>query len=182
MMCWKTTPARSTVFLLAAAGLLLSACTRRPEPGVSAGSAAPAGIEESAATGVSPEVRTLGEVEVTAELLEIPEGTIFKRDLYNYTGVFKYKVLQVHRGTIPGNTFFVGHYNPIKPRAEAADQFVTGIGGDLKVFQAGQVHRMALVCWLEDEYMGGIVNKYFGREETPDIYWAVWTNLVSESK
>ena len=52
------------------------------------------------------------------------------------------------------------------------------IGGDLKTFRAGQVHRMALEGSIDDHYMGGIVNKYFGQDTEP-IYWAVWTNLES---
>jgi hypothetical protein len=32
---------------------------------------------------------------------------------------------------------------------------------------------------IEDHFMGGIVNKYFGRT-TNTIYWAVWTNLEKD--
>jgi hypothetical protein len=118
-------------------------------------------------------------VEVTAKLLEIPEGAIFKRDLYNYATVLKYQVVAVHRGKVDGKTIYVGHYNPFKPRSEAADQRVKDIGGNLKTFRAGQTHRMALKVPIEDHFMGGIVNKYFNEDPEP-IYWAVWTNLVSE--
>ena len=120
-----------------------------------------------------------GSIEVTAKLLEIPEGAIFKRDLYNYATVLKYKVLQVHRGKVEGDTIYVGHYNPFKPRSEAADPRVPDIGGSLKTFRAGQTHRMALEVPIDDHYMGGIVNKYFGQMAGP-IHWAVWTNLASE--
>ncbi len=120
-----------------------------------------------------------GSIEVTAQLVEIPEGAIFKRDLYNYATILKYQVLEVHRGQVEGETIYVGHYNPFKPRSEAADQRAEGIGGNLKTFRAGQVHRMALEASIDDHYMGGIVNKYFGRQTGP-IYWAVWTNLACE--
>ena len=120
-----------------------------------------------------------GSVEVTAQLVEIPEGAIFKRELYNYATILKYRVVEVHRGKVDGETIFVGHYNPFKPRSEAADRRVEGIGGNLKTFRSGQVHRMALEVPMDDYYMGGIVNKYFG--QTPErVYWAVWTNLASE--
>jgi hypothetical protein len=36
---------------------------------------------------------------------------------------------------------------------------------------------MALEVPIDDYYMGGIINKYFGESEDP-IYWALWTNLV----
>jgi hypothetical protein len=123
------------------------------------------------------EVTRRGTIEVTAKLAEVPEGAIFKRELYNYATVLKYQVIEVHRGRVEGETIYVGHYNPFKPRAEAADSRVQGIGGDLKSFRAGEVHRMALEESIDDQYMGGIVDKYFGKKSDP-IYWAVWTNLV----
>jgi hypothetical protein len=86
-------------------------------------------------------------------------------------------VLETHRGKVEGQTIYVGHYNPFKPRTEAADRIVKGIGGDLKEFRGGQVHRMALEVPIDDHYMGGIVNKYFDQKPDP-IYWAVWTNQV----
>jgi hypothetical protein len=120
---------------------------------------------------------TRGSIEVTAKLLEIPEGAIFKRDLYDYATVLKYQVLQVHRGKVEGTIIYVGHYNPFKPRAEAADRRVKDIGGNLKAFRAGQVQRMAMEAPIEDHFMGGIVNKYF-EQATEPIYWAAWTDLV----
>jgi len=123
------------------------------------------------------QIGRLGTIEVTARLVEVPDGAIFKRELYNYATVLKYEVLEVHRGEVESKTILVGHYNPFKPRAEAADQRVPEIGGNLKEFRAGDIHRMALESSIDDHYMGGIVNKYFGRESGP-IYWAVWTNLA----
>jgi hypothetical protein len=126
-----------------------------------------------------PHLGAVGTVEVTARLVEVPEGAIFKRDLYNYATILKYEIIKVHRGKIDAKTIFVGQYNPWKPRAEAADNRNKGIGGDLKQFRAGQVHRMAMEAPLDDYYMGGIVNKYFGQDTGP-LYWAVWTNLADD--
>ena len=137
------------------------------------------GTGTQAAAVPDKDLSSRGSIEVTAKLLEIPEGAIFKRDLYNYATVLKYEVLQVHRGKVEGNIIFVGHYNPFKPRSEAADARVPEIGGNLKTFRAGQTHRMALEVPIDDHYMGGIVNKYFGQMAGP-IHWAVWTNLASE--
>ncbi len=125
-----------------------------------------------------PELARHGTIEVTAKLVEIPEGAIFERELYNYATVLKYQVIEVHRGSVRGQTIYVGHYNPFKPRADAADQLVPNIGGDLKTFREDQVERMSLDGSMLDEFSGAILNKYF--EEDPDpIYWAVWTDLVS---
>ncbi len=126
-----------------------------------------------------PQLSTHGTIEITARLVEIPDGAIFKRDLYDYATILKYEVLQVHRGQVHGDTLYVGHYNPWKPRREAADRRVKEIGGDLREFRAGQVHRLALEVPIEDHFMGGIVNKYFGRDFGA-IYWAVWTDLAGD--
>ncbi len=128
------------------------------------------------ATAADPHLQTNGTFEVTARLVEIPDGAIFKRDLYDYATVLKYEVLKVHRGDLKAHTIYVGQYNPFKPRSEAADGRVKQIGGNLKEFRAGQLHHMALEAPIEDHFMGGIVNKYFGQATEP-IYWAVWTNL-----
>jgi hypothetical protein len=136
--------------LLLAVGLMAAACAQRSE----------------------------GSIEVTARLVEIPEGAIFKREGYNYATVLRYQVLEVNRGRVKGETIFVGHYNPFKPRSEAADRYVPDVGGNLKSFRAGQVHRMALEDSMLDKYMGGILNKYYGLEPDP-IYWAVRTDLVN---
>jgi hypothetical protein len=141
-------------------GLLLSSCGKPPDT----------------ANPNSPDPHlTNGTVEVSAQLVEIPEGAIFKLDLYDYTTILKYRVVKTHRGQVDGDTIYVGHYNPWKPRAEAADKRVKDIGGSVRQFQAGRMHRLALEVPIEDHFMGGIVNKYFGRT-TNVIYWAVWTN------
>jgi hypothetical protein len=132
----------------------------------------PSGASSAAA---DPHLSTSGTIEVTAKLVEIPEGAIFKRDLYDYTTILKYQIVKVHRGQVATDTLFVGHYNPWKPRAEAADKRVKDIGGTLKQFRAGDIHRMALEVPIDDHFMGGIVNKYFGQETGP-LHWAVWTN------
>jgi hypothetical protein len=125
-----------------------------------------------------PELAKRGSIEVTARLVEIPAGAIFEREQYNYATVLKYEVLEVHRGRVKGETIYVGHYNPFKPRSKAADRWVKDVGGNLKSFRAGQVHRMAMEESMLDLHMIGINNRYYGQNPDP-IYWAVWTDLVS---
>ena len=127
-------------------------------------------------SGEDAQVKSLGTVEVTAWLVEVPEGAVFYRELYNYATILKYEVISVHRGTLQkGAVIYVGHYNPWKSRTEAAGKRVTGIGGTVKQFQAKRLHRMTLETPMDDHFMGGIVDKYFGKHEGPS-YWAVWTN------
>jgi hypothetical protein len=147
---------------LSLALLLGASCAKKAPPAADAGADA--------------KVTTLGSIEVTAQLEEIP-GEIRDDPLYDYAHVMKYKVLQVHRGKVDKDIIYVGHYNPAKPRNAAADARVQEIGGNLKQFRVGDVHRMALEVPIDDYYMGGIINKYFGVVDDP-IYWAVWTNLA----
>ncbi|HOZ49482.1 MAG TPA: hypothetical protein PLO37_16110 [Candidatus Hydrogenedentes bacterium] len=128
-------------------------------------------------TGVDDKLSTVGEFEVTAELAEI-RGEFVNKPMYDYAFVMKYKVLAVHRGTIDGECIYIGHYNPLKPRSSVADARVPEVGGDLDRFRVGDVHRMALDVPIDDCYMGGIINRYFG-EDTGPVYWAVWTNRAS---
>ncbi len=150
--------------LLLVGGLMAAGCAKTSE-----GTGSPSS---------DPELANRGSIEVTAKLVEIPEGAIFERELYNYATVLKYEVLAVHRGRVKGQTIYVGHYNPFKARSAAADSRVPDVGGNLKSFRAGQVHRMALEDSMLDHFTGGILNKY-SEEDTDPIYWAVWTDLVS---
>jgi len=135
--------------------------------------------------GSDPNVATLGSIEVTARLVEIPGleewgGKFPPNDVgYDYAYVLKYEVEEVHRGEVDGKTILVAHYNPLKPRDEAADARCPDIGGTVRRFRVGDVHRMALEPSIDDYYMGPMVNKYF---DTPEgegsIHWAVWTNAV----
>jgi len=127
--------------------------------------------------GKDAEVTTLGSVEVTAQLTEI-RGEFPPNDLYDYVYVLKYQVLETHRGKIEGDSILVAQYNPLKPRAQAADARAEGIGGNVKRFRAGDVHRLALDVPFDDYYMGPVINKYH-EEATEPLYWGVWTNRVS---
>jgi hypothetical protein len=128
--------------------------------------------------GADAEVTQRGSIEVTARLLELPDGAVFQRDLYNYATILKYEVTAAHRGPLAeGAVIYVGHYNPWKPRAEAADDKVNDIGGTVREFRAGGLHRMALEATMDEHYLGGIVDKYFGQHEGPG-HWAVWTNAA----
>ena len=122
---------------------------------------------------VDKEVTTFGTAEVTAQLTEIP-GPFPSNDLYNYVYVFKYRVLSVHRGTIPAGDILVGQYNPLKARRQAQDDVSGKVGGHVETFRAGDVHRIALEVPLDQFWMGGVVDKYFNEKGTR--YWAVWTN------
>ncbi len=127
--------------------------------------------------GTDHEVTTLGTIEISARLLEIPEP-FPPNDLYNYAYILKYHVIKVHRGNVDGSDIFVAQYNPLKPRSSARDEFSGKIGGSLEAFRVGDVHRMALEASVDDYWMGGIIDMYF--KQAGIRYWAVWTNLESK--
>ena len=120
-------------------------------------------------------VTTRGTLEITARLVEIPDDAIVERGLYDYATVLKYDVEQIHRGELAAKTIYIAHYNPFRSRAKAADGKVKNTGGTLERFLAGDRHRIALDGSVEDQFMGGVINKYFGRTTGP-VYWAVWTD------
>jgi hypothetical protein len=127
-------------------------------------------------SGEDSQVTSRGSIEVTAKLMEIPEP-FPDIPLYDYAFVLKYKVLKKHRGELDSEIIYIGHYNPLKARNKVADVRSGDIGGNLKKFKAGDIHRMALEVNIDDFFMGGIINKYF-EQETGPIHWAVWTNRV----
>ncbi len=141
-----------------------------------------ASCSEHHGDGADAKVAKLGTIEITARLMEVPQKAVIERQLYNYAGVFKYQIEQVHRGALKkGDIIYVAHYNPFKPRYEVADNRILNIGGNAGSLVAGQHHRMALEAPLDDHYMGGIVNEYF--EEHPTvIHWALWTNAADAPK
>ncbi len=137
-----------------------------------------ASCARKAETAVDPNVMTRGSIEVTAQLEEI-RGDLIDDPMYDYAHVMKYKVLQVHRGQVDKEVIYVGHYNPAEPRSSVADARVQEIGGNVRQFRVGDVHRMALEVPIDDHYMGGIINKYFGEVDEP-IYWAIWTDRAAK--
>lgn len=150
----------SRILVPTVAVLVMAGCSGRSKPETEAGT----------------QVTTRGTVEVTARLVEVPEGAVFHRDLYDYATLLKYEVMAVHRGEVEkGSVIYVGHYNPWKPRDEAADRKVKDLGGNVRAFRAGALHRMALETPMDDFFMGGIVDKYFGKHSGP-AFWAVWTD------
>ena len=127
-------------------------------------------------SGIDAEITTAGSVEITAELLEIP-GKFPSNDLYDYAYVLKYQVREVHRGQVSSRNVLVAHYNPLKLRSEAEDEFSGKVGGTVRRFREGDLHRLALEEPLDDHYMGGVIDMFL---ENGTRYWSVWANRVVE--
>ena len=161
MMARQTLTSRIAWGAVCVLGMLLPAGCTAPEPD----------------DGADANVTALGAYEVTARIVDIP-GVFPPNKLYDYAYVMKYEVIKSHRGPLAG-TLLVGQYNPLKPRAEAADRRSGEIGGNATRFRVGDIQRLALEVPLIDYCMAGIVNEYAETEAADNpIYWAVWTNVV----
>ena len=135
------------------------------------------GARPTPTDGADPRVTTMGTIEVTARLADIP-GEFPPNDLYDYAYVMKYDVLETHRGEA-SSTIYVGHYNPLKKRGEAADDRSGEIGGNITRYRVGDIHRLALDVPIENFCMAGIVNEYAEKEPSDaPVYWTLWVNEV----
>ena len=147
-------------------GLMAAACAERRE----------------AAASPSPDRRAgeAGQHRGHGEARRDPRGGDLQAELYNYATVLKYQVLEVHRGKVDGETIYVGHYNPFKPRSEAADQRVHGHRRQSQVVprRAGAPHGPGRIDRSIITWAGSSTS--ISRQDTDPIYWAVWTNLVSD--
>jgi|GEM_PF-628968 len=100
------------------------------------------------------------DVVVIARVTEIP-GKFPPNDLYNYVYVMKYRVLELVSGTLTEKDIYVGHYNPLIPRAQLKDKMAAKVKGNVEKFEVGGKHRLVLdkpieKYWndaKEDEYI-----------------------------
>ncbi len=133
-------------------------------------------------TGDDEMVRTLGRLEVTAQLLDRPER-FPELGAYRYTYVLRYQVVKVHRPDPEGNyalrvgdNIFVGHYKPWMPRSVIRDPDWgdAPLGGKLDQFVTGDVHRMALDYELQDLAPSGALDYCY--PPATNRFFAIWTN------
>ena len=154
---------KRTAWLIAAL-LPLAACKEKADSG-----APGAGAPSTRNVPAKPPVE--GKLVLTAELEEIP-GQFPPNELYNYAYVMKYKVLKVLQGSYSDPEILVGHYNPRIAREGIKDDQDSKVGGDVKSFQAGDVHYLVLNP-LDGEWTGAVEDEYFN-DKRPR-WWALWT-------
>ncbi len=136
----------------------------------------PAGIIlRTAVATPDPHLATNGTVEVTARLVRCRKAPSSNATFTITRPSSSTRCLRFIAAKWTRKTIFVGHYNPWKSAERSGRQAGQGHWRQLKRFEAGQVHHLALEVPIDDFYMGGIVNKYFGQDTGP-LYWAVWTD------
>src|SRR5688572_27740686 len=122
-----------------------------------------AGVEQSArADAVAP-------VEVTAKLVEIP-SKMPPDDLYDYAYVMRY---QVQGGALDKQLLLVAHYKPLQPRSKIKDKMKDRVGGKLRSFTQGDVHKLKLSPDLKAVWKGALIDEYSATDRKSVRYWCL---------
>jgi hypothetical protein len=103
-------------------------------------------------------------LDVTAKLVDIP-STPPPDDLYDYAYVMKYVV---QGGPLDGKPVLVAHYKPLTSRAKIKDKRV---GGKLRAFKVGDVHKLKLSSELKAIWKGPLVDEYAATDRNSVRYW-----------
>lgn len=110
--------------------------------------------------------------EVTARLIKIP-GKFPPDDLYDYAFVMKYKV---QGGKLGNKELLVAHYKPLRPRQKINDKMKKHVGGKLKRFKEGALHKMTLTPRLRKIWKGPLVDKFFATDRKSVRHWCLVVN------
>lgn len=108
-------------------------------------------------------------IEVTAKLLEIP-SKMPPDDLYDYAYVMRY---QVQGGAMDGQFLLVAHYKPLVPRSKIKDKMKARVGGKLRSFNTGDVHKLKLAADLKSIWKGALVDEYAATDHKSTRYWCL---------
>lgn len=109
-------------------------------------------------------------VEVTAKLVEIPSKKMPPDDLYDYAYVMRY---QVQGGSLDKQFILVAHYKPLVSRAKIKDKMKERVGGKLRSFKQGDVHKLKLSADLKAIWKGAIVDEYAATDRKSPRYWCL---------
>lgn len=120
-------------------------------------------VATSASAGAAPPV------EVTAKLVEIP-SKMPPDDLYDYAYVMRY---QVQGGSLDKQFILVAHYKPLVPRSKIKDKMKEQVGGKLRAFNQGDVHKLKLTADLKAIWKGALVDEYAATDQKSIRYWCL---------
>lgn len=107
--------------------------------------------------------------DVTARLTKIP-GKFPADDLYDYAYVMQY---QVEGGAMDKQTILVAHYKPRRGRAEIDDAMKKVVGGSLKRFDEGALHRLTLTATMREVWKGAVVDEFFDTDRKSKRYFCL---------
>jgi len=106
---------------------------------------------------------------LSAKLVEIP-GKFPPDDLYDYAYVMRYEVTT---GPLTGKSILVAHYKPRQPRSKIKDKMKPYVGGKLRSFVQGDVHRLKLSADLKKIWSGALVDEFSATDRKSTRYWAL---------
>ncbi|WP_437293430.1 MULTISPECIES: hypothetical protein [unclassified Sorangium] len=122
-----------------------------------------AGVERSARADAGEPL------ELTAKLVEIP-SKMPPDDLYDYAYVMRY---QVEGGALDKQFILVAHYKPLVPRSKIKDKMKEQVGGKLRSFNQGDVHKLKLKADLKAIWKGALVDEYAATDRGSVRYWCL---------
>jgi hypothetical protein len=113
-------------------------------------------------------------LDVTATLVEIP-SKLPPDDLYDYAYVMRY---QVQGGELDKQFLLVAHYKPLLPRSKIKDKMKSQVGGKLRSFNQGDVHKLKLSPDLKQIWKGALVDEYASTDRKSIRYWCLQADPV----
>ena len=108
-------------------------------------------------------------IDVTAKLVEIP-SKLPPDDLYDYAYVMRY---QVQGGALDKQFILVAHYKPLQPRSKIKDKMKSQVGGKLRSFNTGDIHKLKLSADLKSIWKGALVDEYAATDRKSVRYWCL---------
>ena len=123
----------------------------------------------SAAQAGDPAGTPTSTLEVTARLQKIP-GKFPADELYDYAYVMQY---QVEGGAMDKQTILVAHYKPRRARGEIDDNMKKVVGGSLRRFEVGALHRLTLTPEMRKVWKGAVVDEFFDTDRKSKRYFCL---------
>lgn len=108
-------------------------------------------------------------IDVTARLTNVP-GKFPADELYDYAYVMQYRV---EGGPMDKQMIFVAHYKPRRARAEIDDGMKKVVGGSLKRFEVGALHRLSLTADMRKVWKGAVVDEFFDTDRKSKRYFCL---------
>jgi hypothetical protein len=108
-------------------------------------------------------------VEVTAKLVEIP-GKLPPDDLYDYAFVMRYEVPDAPPDK---QILLVAHYKPLQARSKVKEKMKGQVGGKLRSFTVGDMHKLKLSPDLKQIWKGPLLDEYSATDRKSVRYWCL---------
>ena len=108
-------------------------------------------------------------IAVTAKLVEIP-SKFPPDDLYDYAYVMRYEVIG---GPLDKASILVAHYKPRQARSKIKDKMKDFVGGKLRSFTVGDIHKMKLAPDLKKIWKGPLVDEFAATDHKSVRYWCL---------